>query len=91
MFLIIFAQFQADKARKDAQNESQENADRARDLQEQFNSINLEKRRIEGDLMSLQSELKDLEEEVRTAEERAVKAESEVQFLIKETTVALQC
>ena len=52
-----------------------------KDLQDHFNSLNIEKRRIEGDLMSLQSELKDLEDEVRSAEERAGKAESEVQLV----------
>ena len=79
-FYIII--LQADKARKDAQSESQENADRLKDLQDQFNSLNIEKRRIEGDLMSLQSELKDIEDEVRAAQERASKAESEVLHLI---------
>ena len=78
--MLSLSLLQADKARKDAQSESQENADRLKDLQDQFNSLSLEKRRIEGDLMSLQSEVKDLEDEVRAAEEKASKAESEVCF-----------
>ena len=79
MFSLSY--LQADKARRDAQSESQENADRLKDLQDHFNSLSIEKRRIEGDLMSLQSEVKDLEDEVRTAEEKAIKAESEVRFI----------
>ena len=88
---VLYSSFlQADKARKDAQSESQENADRLKDLHDQFNSLNIEKRRIEGDLMSLQSELKDFEDEVRAAQEKASKAESEVPHLISFTSSTLR-
>ena len=40
--------------------------------------MTLEKRRIEGDLLALQSELKDMEGDWKAAEDRANKAESEV-------------
>merc|ERR1711868_337868 len=69
---------QIERARKLAENERSENADRVHELQAQCQSLQNAKRKTEGEFHSMQEEIEELENEARAAEDRANKALAEV-------------
>ena len=75
---------QAERARKLAQNEKAENADRVAELQAMYNNVSNAKRKAEGDYHALQEEVEELENEAKAAEEKAQRAMAEVARLMSE-------
>ena len=75
---------QAERARKLAQNEKAENADRVVELQAMYNNVSNAKRKAEGDYHALQEEVEELENEAKAAEEKAQRAMAEVARLMSE-------
>ena len=83
--LIIFSQ--AERARKLAENERNENSDRLHELAQQVQALQNAKRKVEGDFHSLQEEIDELDNEARAAEDRANKALAEVNNLFCELEI----
>uniref|UniRef100_A0A7M5X456 Myosin heavy chain n=1 Tax=Clytia hemisphaerica TaxID=252671 RepID=A0A7M5X456_9CNID len=79
---------QADRARKLADNEKSEFADRAAELQSMYNNIANAKRKAEGDYHALQEEIEELENEAKSGEEKAARAMAEVARLMAELNSA---
>ena len=73
--------FQAERSRKLAENERNENAERVAELQNQIQSLLNAKRKVEGDFHAMQEEVEVLENEARSAEDRANKSLAEVRYL----------
>lgn len=69
---------QAERARKLAENEKNEQADRVGELQSMYNNIAGQKRKAEGDYHALQEEIEELENEAKASEEKAARAMAEV-------------
>ena len=79
---------QADRARKLAENEKTENADRVAELQAMYNNVLNAKRKAEGDYHALQEEIEELENEAKAGEEKGQRAMAEVARLIGELNSA---
>ena len=79
---------QSDRARKLAENEKTENADRVVELQAMYNNVSNAKRKAEGDYHALQEEIEELENEAKAGEEKAQRAMAEVARLIGELNSA---
>ena len=79
---------QSDRARKLAENEKAENADRVAELQTMYNNVSNAKRKAEGDYHALQEEIEELENEAKAGEEKAQRAMAEVARLIGELNSA---
>ena len=79
---------QADRARKLAENEKTENADRVAELQAMYNNVLNAKRKAEGDHHALQEEIEELENEAKAGEEKGQRAMAEVARLIGELNSA---
>ena len=79
---------QADRARKLAENEKTENADRVAELQAMYSNVLNAKRKAEGDYHALQEEIEELENEAKAGEEKGQRAMAEVARLIGELNSA---
>ncbi|XP_067938044.1 myosin heavy chain, striated muscle-like isoform X3 [Watersipora subatra] len=75
---------QAERGRKSAESELLEAADRVNELSASNAHSNAQKRKLEGDLASLNSDLEDASNELRAAEDRAKKAAQDAARLAEE-------
>ena len=69
---------QADRARRAADQERSEATDRVNELGNQVNGLQQSKRKLDGQVNTMQEELDDAENEAKAADERAKKAAAEV-------------
>merc|ERR1712136_622376 len=72
----------AERARKAAEGEKVETADRLAELQAMYNNAANGKRKAENDFHALQEEVEELENEAKAAEDKAARAMAEVARLI---------
>ena len=74
--LFVFSQ--AERLRKQADQERQEAADNLATVTSQNNALSQAKKKLEGTIGTLQEEAEDLENEAKNADDRAKKAAIEV-------------
>ena len=76
--------FQAERARKGAENELTDANDRVNELSAQVSSFSGQKRKLEADINAMQTDLDEMNGELRGAEDRAKKAMADAARLADE-------